>query len=100
MGIYTKVPWSHAKPIVIGVRRIDINNGDADRPEYSSRLVAKNFEVVDPPELFAGTPLLDGRKILLAKLSSGKGPLRFMTNDVSMTCFNAKAAKGGLPQAA
>ena len=45
--VYKKVPtkecWEKTGKAPIGVRWIDINKGDADNPEYRSRLVAKEY---------------------------------------------------------
>ena len=41
---------------VIQVRWIDINKGDEEKPDIRSRLVAKDFNAEDRPELFAATP--------------------------------------------
>ena len=48
-GMYTKVPgkrecWAATGKGPIGVRWVDINKGDEDRPEYRSRLVAKELK--------------------------------------------------------
>ena len=58
--VYKKVPtkecWEKTGKAPIGVRWIDINKGDADNPEYRSRLVAKEIKRDQREDLFAATP--------------------------------------------
>ena len=55
------------------MRWIDVNKGDGSHPNYRSRLVAKEFNNSLRPDLFAATPPTEGVKLLLHKLTSGKG---------------------------
>ena len=47
LGVYIKVPvsrcWDATGKKPIGVRWVDINKGDDEKPEYRSRLVAKEM---------------------------------------------------------
>ena len=45
---------------------MDINKGDEDSPEYRSRLVAKEIKRDRNQDLFAATPPLEAKKILLS----------------------------------
>ena len=62
-GVYTKVPeadcWNATGKGPIGVIWVDINKGDEDRPEYRSRLVAKELKQDMREDLFAATPPLE-----------------------------------------
>ena len=77
----------------IAVRWIDINKGDSALPNYRSRLVAKEFNDSKKPNLFAATPPVEGLKMLLSKLASGKGKMRLICADVSRAYFYARATR-------
>jgi hypothetical protein len=68
--VYKKVPikqcWDETGKGPIGVRWIDINKGDADNPEYRSRLVAKEIKKDTREDLFAATPPLEAKKMLFS----------------------------------
>ena len=70
--VYVKVPISEAysttgKP-PIGCKWVDTNKGDAQRPNYRSRLVAKEFRFQDPgkEDTFAATPPLEALRLLVS----------------------------------
>ena len=69
-GVYVKVPIEEAvkktgkKPI--GSRWVDINKGDEGNPEYRSRLVAKEIKKDSSKDLFAATPPLEAKKLLMS----------------------------------
>ena len=44
---------------------MDVNKGDEDRPEYRSRLVAKELKTDKRDDLFAATPPLEALKLLI-----------------------------------
>ena len=50
----------------LGTRWVDINKGDEDRPEYRSRLVAKELKTDKREDLFAATPPLEALKLLIS----------------------------------
>ena len=50
----------------IGCRWIDINKGDDEKPEYRSRLVAKEINRSPNAEMFAATPPLEAKKMLFS----------------------------------
>ena len=68
--VYVKVPiqqcWDRTGKNPIGVRWVDINKGDDKNPRYRSRLVAKEFKVGVADELFAATPPLEAKKLLMS----------------------------------
>ena len=63
MGVYDKVDleecWRETGKAPIGVRWVDINKGDTENPKYRSRLVAKEFNVDNRPDVYAAAPLLE-----------------------------------------
>ena len=69
-GVYMKVPlqrcWEETGKDPIGVRWVDINKGDKDNPEYRSRLVAQEINMDKREDLFAATPPLEAKKMLLS----------------------------------
>ena len=95
-GVYKKVgveeSWKETGKAPIAVRWIDINKGDALRPEYRSRLVAEEFKTDERPELYAATPPSECLRMLLSKLASSK-KVKLMYADVSRAYFYAKAAR-------
>ena len=50
----------------IGSRWVDINKGDESDPEYRSRLVAKEIKKDNSQDLFAATPPLEAKKLLMS----------------------------------
>ena len=71
--LYVKVPLEDCfattgKPPT-GVRWIDTNKGSGEKPNYRSRLVAKDFRGNEPDreDLFAAIPPLEAKKILFAQ---------------------------------
>ena len=69
-GVYVKVPisrcWEETGKAPIGVRWVDVNKGDQVHPEYRSRLVAKEIKHEKREDLFAATPPLEAKKMLLS----------------------------------
>ena len=69
-GVYVKVPiqrcWDETGKDPIGVRWVDINKGDDEDPEYRSRLVAQEINMDKREDLFAATPPLEAKKMLLS----------------------------------
>ena len=50
----------------IGTRWVDVNKGDAVHPEYRSRLVAQEVNTNRREDLFAATPPLEAKKMLMS----------------------------------
>jgi len=68
--VYVKVPlaqcWAQTGKKPIGVRWIDINKGDVKNPKYRSRLVAMEFNCGKREDLFAATPPVEAKKLLMS----------------------------------
>ncbi len=68
--VYTKVPvqqcWDRGGKAPIGVCWVDIYKGDHKNPRYRSRWVAKEFKFGSNGELFAATPPLEAKKLLMS----------------------------------
>ena len=68
--VYVKVPIEKCirktgkKPL--GSRWVDIKKGDDENPEYRSRLVAKEIKKDNSQDLFAATPPLEAKKLLMS----------------------------------
>ena len=86
--------WNLTGQAPIGVRWVDINKGDSTKPNYMSRLVAKEFNTGVCPELYAATPPSECLRIMLSKAAHGcrKG-VSLMYADVSRTYFYGKAVR-------
>ena len=71
---------------MIQVRWIDINKGDVEKPDYRSRLVAKQFKRKgSAQEWFAATPPTEALRLMLSEAASqrtGEEPVMVTTNDV------------------
>ena len=68
--VYTKVPlsecWRNTGKEPIGTRWVDVNKGDDANPDYRSRLVAQEINDHKREDLFAATPPLESKKMLLS----------------------------------
>ena len=97
MGVYRKVPISKCYEATgrrpIDVRWIDINKGDSKSPKYRSRLVAKEFNDSVRPDLFAATPPVEGLRLLMSRIATGKKHRRLLYADVSRAYFYAPAVR-------
>jgi len=58
---------------IIKVRWIDRSKGDEAHPDIRSRLVAKDYNNEDRPELFAGTPPIEAMKIICSEAAGDDG---------------------------
>ena len=69
-GVYEKVPldecWKNTGQPPIGTRWVDVNKGDDQKPDYRSRLVAQELNTQKREDLFAATPPLEAKMILLS----------------------------------
>ena len=97
-AVYTKVPRSQTNGHkVIAVRWVDINKGDDKRPDYRSRLVAKEINTHKRLDLFAATPPLESLRYLTSACArqgeQGRGDIRMMFNDVKRAYFFAPATR-------
>ena len=70
-NVFTKVPIKECFDVTgeapISTRWVDINKGDDDNPNYRSRWVGRDFKGGDKDrdDLFAATPLLEVKKLLI-----------------------------------
>ena len=65
-AVWKKIPRAEAQMRgikVIGTRWIDVNKGDAKRPELRSRLVAQEYNMGKEDGIFAATPPLEAVKM-------------------------------------
>ena len=95
-GVYKKVKKSSVPEgtKIIQVRWIDINKGDETNPNIRCRLVAKDFNTEEKPELFAGTPPLEALRIICSEASTvGEKENVIMVNDVRRAFFYARALR-------
>ena len=97
MNLYTKVPISECRNKTgkppISVRWIDVSKGNVEKPNYRSRLVAREINNYKRDDRFAATPPLEALKLLLAMVASGNKGEVLMLNDVSRAFFHAKATR-------
>jgi hypothetical protein len=101
-GVYVKVPleecWKETGREPIGARWVDINKGDKEKPEYRSRLVAQEIKVDEREDLFAATPPLEAKKMLVSIVASSRGMrdgkrMKLDFIDVRRAYFHARARR-------
>ena len=105
-NVYEKVPieecWTNTGKDPIGTRWVDVNKGDDANPEYRSRLVAQEIKRDNREDLFAATPPLEAKKMLMAMAvtegigyhrgdKKGGNKLEFI--DVRRAYFHARARR-------
>ena len=97
MKVYTKVSrLSAAGCKIITTRWLDINKGDATRPDYRSRLVGRELNLDKRLDLFAATPPLESLRMICSICASNqnrKDPFRMLSIDVKRAYFYAKAKR-------
>ena len=77
-GIWEEVDveecWDRTGKGPIGVRWVDTNKGSEENPDVRCRLVARDFKSgrKDREDLFAATPPLEMKRLLVAKTASGR----------------------------
>ena len=104
--VYVKVPikecWEVTGRDPIGTRWVDVNKGDDQEPDYRSRWVAQEIKHDKRDDLFAATPPLEAKKLLLAlAVTEGIGyqsgdkrnGYRLDFIDVKRAYFHAKARR-------
>ena len=77
---------------VITTKRVDTNKGDTSRPNYRSRLVAREVKYDKRLDLFSATAPLETLKFLCsmcARGQTGPEPYRFAVIDVKRAYFYA-----------
>ena len=69
-NVYEKVPisqcWNETGQPPVGTRWVDVNKGDDQNVEYRSRLVAQELNTHKRQDLFAATPPLEAKKLLMS----------------------------------
>lgn len=95
-GIYTKVPveecWRRSGKKPVGVKFVDVNKGDDEKPVYRSRLVAREFKE-GAATWFAATPPLEAIKVLLSMAAVERGRRKVAFIDVKKAHLYAKATR-------
>ena len=92
MGVFVKVPIDECiakngqRTIVLWV---DEEKGDPDRPNYRSRLVAKQYRQERGDDLYAATPPVEPLRIVVSAATTGKKKKAVMVNDVSIAYMYA-----------
>ena len=76
----------------MGVKWVDTDKGDKDKPEYRCRLVAKEIKEDKREDLFAATPPLEAKEMLVPLWASVPG-LCLDFGDVVRAYFHAKARR-------
>ena len=80
MGVYTKVPREEARKSgtrVITTKWVDTNKGSEIEPNYRSRLVGRELNLSERPDLFAATPprnVLHFSSAGVPRFNTGNGP--------------------------
>ncbi len=73
-GVYEKVPveecWRVAGKARAGVKWVDANEGDKEKPEYRCRLAAKEINKGKRDDMFAATPPPEAKKVLFSLFAS------------------------------
>ena len=96
--VWKKIPRWKAKEEgwkIIKSRWIDINKVYDDKPNYSSRMVGKEFNDREIEGLFAATPPLEALRLILSWVASSVGPLASAENglpDKSILIVDASRA--------
>ena len=99
MGVYVKVPRGMAKmhgAKVITTKWLDTNKGDAESPNYRSRLVGREVKYDKRLDLFSATPPLETLKVLIsmcARRQHDHEPCRMAVVDIKRAYFYAKARR-------
>ncbi len=94
-GVYWKSPMECCKETgkaPVGVKWVDANRGDKDKPEYGCRLVAKEVKKEKREDLFAATPPLEAKKMLFSLWASVPG-MCLDFRDVVCAYFHARARR-------
>merc|ERR1711884_819928 len=81
-----------------GVRWVDVNKEDELNPNYRSRLVAKEINTKNMPEMYAATPPLEALRAVIScavnrDLGDMKDLFKIIVTDVSRAFFYAKAIR-------
>jgi hypothetical protein len=76
-GVHEKAPteecWKETGKGPAGVKWVDTNKGDKEKPEYRCRLVEKEIKKDKREDLFAAMPPLEAKRLLLSLWASVPG---------------------------
>merc|ERR1712086_908052 len=81
---------------VITTKWLDTNKGDADSPNYRSRLVGREVKYDKRLDMFSATPPLETLKVLIsmcARRQHEREPCRMAVVDIKRAYFYAKARR-------
>ena len=83
---------------VVGSRWVDVDKGDASKPDYRSRLVAKEINTGQEDGLYASTPPLEAMRWLLSEAATVEHQSDYqekvmLASDVSIAFFEAPATR-------
>ena len=90
MAVYARVPGSEQRKCngtMIKTRWIDINKGDASKPNYRSRLVGKEFRTHADDALYASTPPLEALRPIVCRTATTDKERHIMINDARRAYF-------------
>merc|ERR1712086_782235 len=99
MGVYVKVPRETARRHgckIITTKWLDTNKGDAQNPNYRSRMAGREIKCDKRMDLFSATPPLETLKLLIsmcARRQSDAKPCRMAIVDIKRAYFYAKARR-------
>jgi len=99
MGVYVKVPRETARRHgckIITTKWLDTNKGDAQNPNYRSRMVGREIKCDKRMDLFSATPPLETLKMITsicARRQSDAKPCRMAIVDIKRAYFYAKARR-------
>ena len=73
MRVYDRVPRDEQRQTggkIIGTKWIDVNKGDAERPNIRCRLVGKEFKTTPDDALYASTPPLEALRCIVSRAAT------------------------------
>ena len=81
---------------VVPTKLVDTNNGSGHEPNYRSRLVGRELNLSDRPDLFAATLPLESLRYIVSRCASSQRrqrPHRILSIDVSRAYFYAESIR-------
>ena len=87
--VWRKITRSEAKRQgckMIGTRWVDIDKGDEKKPDYRSRLVAKEFNTGQEEGLYASTPPLEALMWILSHAATIEHPTKTRGREGHLDC--------------
>ena len=92
LKVFKRVPRHKAKADsipIIQTKWVDTDKGAT----YRSRLVAREFRNYEDPTMFAGTPPLEGLKVMICKMANANGSYGMLHIDVSRAYLHARSTR-------